>query len=103
MESAGDDVAARSSMDVDVEMNTQSTPASPVPQTPGAFQNGMMDERSPTPPPHRSPLPPPKPAVDAEACKAAGNKFFKAHDYEKAIKEYTKGTRCLYYMTLINH
>ena len=30
---------------------------------------------------------------DAEACKAAGNKFFKAKDYDRAIKEYTKGMR----------
>jgi DnaJ family protein C protein 7 len=92
MESVGDD-GARSEMDVDQEQPTTSTPSTPLPQTPGAFQNGMMDERSPTPPPHRSPLPPPKPPVDAEACKAAGNKFFKAKDYDRAIKEYTKGMR----------
>jgi DnaJ homolog subfamily C member 7 len=92
MESVGDD-GARSEMDVDQEQPTTLTPTTPLPQTPGAFQNGMMDERSPTPPPHRSPLPPPKPPVDAEACKAAGNKFFKAKDYDRAIKEYTKGMR----------
>lgn len=70
------------------------------PSTPGSFPtangtNGNMSEQSPTPPPHRvltSPIPPPKPAVDAEACKAAGNKFFKAKDYERAITEYTKGS-----------
>jgi len=62
--------------------------------------NGLNDDGSPIPPPHKvptSPPPqpqpqlPPKPTVDAEACKAAGNKFFKAKDYDKAIKEYTKG------------
>ncbi|KIW86728.1 uncharacterized protein Z519_12641 [Cladophialophora bantiana CBS 173.52] len=49
--------------------------------------NGHHDERSPTPPPHRVP---PAPKVDPEACKAAGNKFFKAKDYDRAIVEYTK-------------
>lgn len=48
---------------------------------------------APAPPPHRSPRSPPpqKEEVDAEACKAAGNKFYKAGQYEKAIAEYTKG------------
>jgi hypothetical protein len=34
---------------------------------------------------------PAKPPVDAEACKTSGNKFFKAKDYDKAVKEYSKG------------
>jgi DnaJ homolog subfamily C member 7 len=53
----------------------------------GAHPNGA---KSPTPPPHRVP---PKPPIDAEACKAAGNKFFKARDYSRAITEYSKGKR----------
>lgn len=75
--------------------NGSSPPATPSQDTPGAFPedttNGTTngyEERSPTPPPHKEP---PPPVVDPEACKAAGNKFFKAKDYEKAIAEYTKG------------
>ena len=57
------------------------------------------DESGPVPPPHRtptSPSPQPEqqpevPKVDAEACKAAGNKFYKAGSYERAIEEYSKG------------
>ncbi|KAK5125419.1 hypothetical protein LTR85_000528 [Meristemomyces frigidus] len=74
----------------------------PAPETPGAFPqtNGVNGEHKeeedakPVPPPHRTPASPSpepeKPAVDAEACKAAGNKFYKAKQYEKAIAEYTK-------------
>lgn len=51
----------------------------------------MNGETSPVPPPHKVPSPPPKPAIDPEACKALGNKYFKARDYTKAIAEYTKG------------
>jgi DnaJ family protein C protein 7 len=84
--------------------NGTSPPATPSRDAPGAFPeqeneqsestNGVngangADERSPTPPPHKV-TPPPR--VDPEACKAAGNKFFKAKDYEKAIAEYTKGS-----------
>jgi DnaJ homolog subfamily C member 7 len=77
-----------------------SQPATPSREAPGAFPqqddaetapngtNGHQDERSPTPPPHTVP---PAPKVDPEACKAAGNKFFKAKDYDRAIQEYTKG------------
>lgn len=75
----------------------------PAPETPGAFPqaNGVngehVDEQDakPVPPPHRTPTSPPPepetPAVDAEACKAAGNKFYKAKQYEQAIAEYSKG------------
>jgi len=35
--------------------------------------------------------PPVIPPVDPEACKAAGNKLYKAGQYAKAIEEYTKG------------
>ena len=95
----------RGSMDVDMtdpngvsSPPADSTPATPSKTTPGAFPdntNGTSTEmngdedKSPTPPPHRSPL---KPPVDAEACKAAGNKFFKARDYSRAVTEYTKGS-----------
>lgn len=73
-------------------MSVDSTPA-PADQSPSTptrngenGTNGTDEGKSPTPPPHR-----PQPTVDAEACKAAGNKFFKAKDYKKAIAEYTKG------------
>ncbi len=87
-------------MDIDQDqVSTSAPPSSPPP----AFSatNGVNGDGSPMPPPHRAPTSPPpqpqpapqpkKPAVDAEACKAAGNKFFKAKEYDKAIKEYTKG------------
>ena len=82
-------------MDVDNEepmTNGASEPATPSHDAPGAFPepetNGTSDpdEKSPTPPPHK-----PVPKVDPEACKAAGNKFFKAKDYDRAIQEYSKG------------
>ena len=67
-------------------------PSQPIEDLPNGVTNGVNghaeSERSPTPPPHK---PPPKPPIDAEACKAAGNKFFKAKDYYKAIDEYSKG------------
>lgn len=98
-------------MDQDEEALASSLPSSPPPaMSPGPLPsvngvngvNGLNDDGSPIPPPHKvptspppqsqsQPQPPPKPTVDAEACKAAGNKFFKAKDYDKAIKEYTKG------------
>jgi len=53
----------------------------------------MNGDESPAPPPHKTPSPPPKPAFDAEACKATGNKYFKAKDYTRAIAEYTKGEK----------
>jgi DnaJ homolog subfamily C member 7 len=85
-----------------------SPPKTPFQSAPGAFPdsatngetngiNGRDDEKSPTPPPHKEPpLPPSPPPVDAEACKAAGNKFFKAKDFARAIVEYTKGTHLSY-------
>lgn len=100
--------ADRSSMEIDdaAKASSPATPSSPAPETtsaPGAFPettNGVNgdtnEEESPKPPPHKvqpTPQPPPKPEVDAEACKAAGNKFFKAKDYTKAIAEYTKGRK----------
>ncbi|KAI9717757.1 MAG: hypothetical protein M1812_004486 [Candelaria pacifica] len=86
-------------MDIDQDQGSTSAPPS---SPPPAFSatNGVNGDGSPMPPPHRTPTSPPpqsqpsqqpkKPEVDAEACKAAGNKFFKAKEYDKAIKEYTK-------------
>jgi hypothetical protein len=71
--------------------NGASLPTTPAQETPGAFPDtetgnvNSHEERSPTPPPHK----PQK--VDPEACKAAGNKYFKAKDYDRAVQEYTKG------------
>ena len=80
----------------------ETTPAPEAP--PGAFpmtngvNRGQHKEEGPEPPPHGTPKSPspqqepkPEPKVDAEACKAAGNKFYKAGQYGKAIDEYTKG------------
>ena len=47
----------------------------------------------PTPPPHKSPTQPESTtllAAEAESYKAAGNKYFKAGDFQKAISEYTQ-------------
>lgn len=86
-----------------VGLNSDPMETTPAPETPGAFPqtNGVNgehhdeEEAVPVPPPHRTPASPPpaseKAAVDAEACKAAGNKFYKAKQYEKAIQEYSKG------------
>ena len=85
---------SQDNMDIDHE----GPQTSPPPQTPGAFPapspNGVdhrdsMEDASPVPPPHRV-QPESKPAVDTEAFKAAGNKFFKLRDYPKAIQEYSK-------------
>lgn len=88
-----------SSMNVDsstpaTQTSASSSPANhsqtDTPMTPATETNGNNEkqpERLPTPPPHMSKPPP----VDAEACKLAGNKFFKGGDYARAIQEYTKG------------
>ncbi|KAK8171751.1 hypothetical protein BKA80DRAFT_251301 [Phyllosticta citrichinensis] len=69
-------------MDVDREATSSpSTKANGAPEANG-------DKAAPTPPPHKTPAS--SPPQDAESFKAAGNKFFKAKDYEKAIKEYSK-------------
>lgn len=62
----------------------------------GASEEDTEGEEAPAPPPHKSPRSPPpqRDEVDAEACKAAGNKFYKAGQYERAIAEYTKGSSC---------
>ena len=84
----------RDSMEIDSP--SEAPPSSP----PGSFptSNGVehtedVSQAGPIPPPHRKQSEahtPTSPPIDAEACKAAGNKFFKMRDYDKAIKEYTK-------------
>ena len=102
----------RDGMDVEPPQeptSPQPTPSAPTANAPGAFPatngaNDAMDEKSPTPPPHKAAsntMPAPKPTVDAEACKAAGNKFFKAKDYDRAITEYTKGKAAI--CVLVKH
>jgi len=90
-------------MDVDSE-GPNGAPTSPPPQAnmPGAFDspkaNGTpaaSNGEGPVPPPHKSnPTSPaaasPPTVEEAEAFKAAGNKFYKAKEYKKAIEEYTK-------------
>ncbi|KAK5136352.1 hypothetical protein LTR08_003478 [Meristemomyces frigidus] len=93
MSSPQDDSSGGVPVPADDPMETTPAPETPgaVPQSNGVNgEHGEHEEASkPVPPPHRSP-PPEKPAVDAEACKAAGNKFYKEKQYEKAIAEYTK-------------
>lgn len=92
-------------MDVDSDTPAPEPPSSP-PNAPGTFPdmngidvaNGTNSVGSPVPPPHRTPTSPPplpKPTVDPEQFKAAGNKFFKAKDFDTAIKEYTKGAESI--------
>ncbi|KAG5968017.1 hypothetical protein E4U58_002023 [Claviceps cyperi] len=54
--------------------------------------NGAHKDEAPAPPPHRSNPSSPVPTQqdDAEAYKAAGNRFFKERNYTKAIEQYTK-------------
>ncbi|KAI4177111.1 MAG: hypothetical protein LQ343_000593 [Gyalolechia ehrenbergii] len=88
-------------MDVDRDEDASSAASTPPPAAPNSYPdtNGapnhsdMERTTSPIPPPHRfmpTTSPPPKPAVDPEACKVLGNKYFKNKDYVKAIAEYTK-------------
>ncbi|KAM0803385.1 hypothetical protein BDR22DRAFT_886759 [Usnea florida] len=88
----------RSAMSSDSEQDDELSQMDVDSETPESHQhvNGMSDgdqmngNASPIPPPHKSPSPPPKPAYDPEACKATGNKYFKAKDYPRAVQEYTK-------------
>lgn len=73
-------------MDVDAETSGTHQHANE-----GSDHDQMIGDGSPVPPPHKTPSPPPKPAYDPEACKAIGNKYFKAKDYTRAVQEYTKG------------
>ena len=73
-------------------MDVDSDASGPYLHTNGASDHEQMNvDGSPLPPPHKTPSPPPKPAYDPEACKATGNKYFKAKDYTRAVQEYTKG------------
>ena len=75
-------------------VNGEAAPAAAPPQGPAPPphryatspppQNGNAPPKAPSPPP-------PAPEITAEDYKAAGNTFFKAKEYNKAIKEYTKG------------
>ncbi len=92
-------------MDVDVDLDrpngvpsSPTQPAVPIsPEVPsGNGVNGATNGKAPTPPPHKSAPTSPAPAAvptaeDAEAFKTAGNKFYKAKEYKRAIEEYTKG------------
>jgi len=91
-------------MDIDIDAQ-DGVPTSPPPPSnvPGSFDtpktngtNGTVNGEGPVPPPHKSnPTSPATPVAptpeDAEAFKTAGNKFYKAKEYNKAIVEYTKG------------
>ena len=46
-----------------------------------------QQQKTPTPPPH-------DPTAEADSFKAAGNKFFKSGDYDRAVSEYNKGIFC---------
>lgn len=88
-------------------METTPAPETPTPgafpQTNGTTTNGTgkhdEEESGPAPPPHKTaaspvaetPVSAEEKAAEAEAYKAAGNKFYKAKQYEKAIQEYSKG------------
>lgn len=86
-----------SAMDIDREpLNGASTP----PPNPSAqtnfsvpIQNGNGTDEPPAPPPHKSSpsSPSSSPLEEAEACKAAGNKFFKEKSYAQAIEQYSRG------------
>lgn len=83
------------------DIHNDSMETTPAPEAPGAFpmtngtSGGEDEEEGPAPPLHRTPTnptpQPEEPQIDPEACKATGNKFYKAGQYEKAIEEYTKG------------
>ncbi|EHK96060.1 putative DnaJ like protein subfamily C member 7 like protein [Glarea lozoyensis 74030] len=91
---------------MDIDSEPQAAPVSPPPQpktqTDSPKANGANgagvgagNGEGPTPPPHKSNPTSPAPVAaptpeEAEAFKAAGNKFYKAKDYKKAIEEYTK-------------
>ena len=91
---------------MDVDPPTGPSPSSPPPQPAqpqpqSAFSvpitNGTKqtngDSAAPPVPPHRSnpSSPVPSPEEEAEAFKAAGNKYFKEKKYADAIKQYDKG------------
>ena len=88
---------ASSEAQADSGSSAPSQPPTPGDNTPGAFpsseaqtngDHSREDTMSPPPPPHRVNT---QPKMDPEAAKAAGNKFFKAKDYGRAVVEYSKG------------
>jgi DnaJ family protein C protein 7 len=89
------------SMDVDSEpVNGARSPTPPNPKSNAQanfsvpIPNGSShDDGAPPPPPHKSNPGSPTitPEEDAEAYKAAGNRFFKEKNYYKAIEQYSKG------------
>lgn len=91
------DMSDNASSEAQADSGSNSQPPTPGDNTPGAFPssdahtNGdhmREDTMSPPPPPHRVNT---QPKMDPEAAKAAGNKFFKAKDYSRAVVEYSKG------------
>lgn len=91
-------------MDIDRESNAtpSSPPSAPQPGPQASFSvpipNGINTavngdgDNAPAPPPHKSNPSSPVPTTEdeAEAYKAAGNRFFKEKDYKNAIIQYTK-------------
>jgi DnaJ family protein C protein 7 len=92
---------------------SNAAPVFPPPQSnmPGSFDalktnvpNGTGNGDGPIPPLHKSnptsPVPDAAPTAEqAEAFKTAGNKYYKAKEYKKAVEEYTKGA-CLYLLVV---
>ena len=90
--------------DEEMQMDVDSDASGPYQHTNGLSDHEQMNsEASPIPPPHKTPSPPPKPTYDPEACKATGNKYFKAKDYTKAVQEYTKGEQSTPLSTLVTY
>jgi len=95
---------ASSEAQADTGSSPHSDPATPGDNTPGAFPSSEPQTNgdhareeevlSPPPPPHRVNT---QPKMDPEAAKAAGNKFFKAKDYGRAVVEYSKGAFTSHY------
>ena len=86
-------------MDLDRDTPAPTSPAETSPVANGAHGEEQKEEAPPPPPPHRTPTSPKQEngpqqslSADAEAYKAAGNKFFKAKEYNRAIQEYSKGS-----------
>ncbi|KAH8673852.1 hypothetical protein BX600DRAFT_509082 [Xylariales sp. PMI_506] len=110
--SALSSMSNRSSMDrMDIDRESSAAPPSSPPsqqqqssaQPQSAFTvpintatNGTNGD-GPVPPPHRSnpSSPVPSAADEAEAYKAAGNKFFKEKDYKNAIIQYSKAVELM--------
>ncbi|PHH62580.1 hypothetical protein CDD81_6895 [Ophiocordyceps australis] len=92
-------MSGRNSMDIDPKpANGTPSPSSPPPTTSAQanfsipLSNGSNPSEAPVPPPHKSnpSSPIPTPQEDADAYKAAGNRFFKDQNFDKALEQYTK-------------